>query len=104
MHGLLSSVKIQASPDPPEHPWELDEVLGAGKALGCGCKCPVWECGFLAEHSTAAGLAGRQGGHLCAPVNEGSLHSGGMLLQQPSPARKREDKGDALCHACSGAY
>lgn len=85
------------------------QFWGAGEASGSGCAggCPIRERGFLADSGAAAALAGRQGGHLCAPLNEGSLHSGGTLpglLQQPCPARKREEKAHALCHACSGAY
>lgn len=55
------------------------QFWGAGEALGSGCAggCPIWERGFLADTGAAAALAGRQGGHLCAPLNEGSLHSGG---------------------------
>lgn len=73
----------------PEHPW--DEVLGAGEVLGSGREggCPFWEDRFLAEHGTAAALAGRQGGHLCAPVNEGSLHSGGCCSGIIGSAKKR---------------
>lgn len=44
---------------------------------------------FLAEVGTAAALAGRQGGHLCAPVNEGSLHSGDAAAAAVARAEAR---------------
>lgn len=86
IHRLSSSVSIQmvpclSWPSSPEHPWVLGAVVGAWRGVGLwlplwGWGCPIREGGFLAAVGTAATLAGGEGGHLRAPLNEGSLRFG----------------------------
>lgn len=59
--------------------------------------------GFLAEAGTAAALAGRQGGHLCAPVNGGSLHLGDAATRAVPRAEARR-KGRCSVPRVLGAY
>lgn len=74
-----------------------------------GQGCLVRQCRFFGRrgYSTAAALAGGQGGHLPAPLNEGSLLFGrgaGEVTKTVLPGAEARRKGDAFCRARSAAY